>query len=146
MHWPKTGATQYHAHYTVRTYRQKSCKSSETHYNVQLGLSDKGRTVKGLVVCNDWDLEPLDLLKCLALSFLKLSQEIWYVWQHFWFPTWIRSSNHHIFEILCEDSNHLPPELPARALTTLPLNFLCILTLKCKKRHKCKFKSDPTMK
>ncbi len=30
MPWPKTGATQYHA---------------------QLGLSDKGRAVKGLVVC-----------------------------------------------------------------------------------------------
>ena len=41
MPWPKTGATQYHA---------------------QLGLPDKGRAIKGLVVCNNWDLEPLDLL------------------------------------------------------------------------------------
>ncbi len=31
MPWPKTGATQYHA---------------------QLGLPDKGRAIKGLVVCN----------------------------------------------------------------------------------------------
>ncbi len=26
--------------------------------HVQLGLLDKGRAIKGLVVCNDWDLEP----------------------------------------------------------------------------------------
>ena len=37
MPWPQTGATQYHA---------------------QLGLPDKGRAIKGLVVCNSWDLEP----------------------------------------------------------------------------------------
>ncbi len=42
MSWPQWGATQ---------------------YNEQLGLPDKGRTIKGLVVCNDWDLEPLDLIK-----------------------------------------------------------------------------------
>ncbi len=41
MPWPQIGATQYHS---------------------QLGLSDKGRAIKGLVVCNNWDLEPLDLL------------------------------------------------------------------------------------
>ena len=41
MPWPKTGATQYH---------------------VQLGLPDKDRAIKGLVVCNGKDLEPLDLL------------------------------------------------------------------------------------
>ena len=35
MPWPQTGATQSHA---------------------QLGLSEKGREIKGLVVCNDWDL------------------------------------------------------------------------------------------
>ncbi len=39
MPWPQTGATQYHA---------------------QLGLPDKGRAIKGLGVCNSWDLEPLD--------------------------------------------------------------------------------------
>ncbi len=41
MPWPQTGATHYHA---------------------QLGLPDKGRAIKGLVVCNSWDLEPWDLL------------------------------------------------------------------------------------
>ncbi len=46
MPWPKTGATQYHA---------------------QLGLPDKGRAIKGLVVCNSWDLEPWDLPNGLAL-------------------------------------------------------------------------------
>ena len=45
--WPKTGATQ---------------------YNAQLGLPDKGRAIKGLVVCNSWDPEPLDLLNDLALG------------------------------------------------------------------------------
>ena len=47
MPWPPIGATQYHA---------------------QLGLPDKGRGIKGLVVCNNWDLEPLDLLNGLALG------------------------------------------------------------------------------
>ncbi len=37
MPWPQTGVTHYHA---------------------QLGLPDKGRAIKGLVVCNDRDLEP----------------------------------------------------------------------------------------
>ncbi len=32
-----------------------------TQYHAQLGLTDKGRLIKGLVVCNSWDLEPLDL-------------------------------------------------------------------------------------
>ncbi len=47
MPWPKTGAT---------------------HYHVQLGLLDKGYVINGLVVFNDWDLEPLDLLNGLALG------------------------------------------------------------------------------
>ena len=37
MHWPETGAT---------------------HYNVQLGLPDKGRAMKGFVVCNSQDASP----------------------------------------------------------------------------------------
>ncbi len=37
MPWPQTGATHFHA---------------------QLGLPDIGRAIKGLVVCNSWDLEP----------------------------------------------------------------------------------------
>ncbi len=42
MPWLQTGATQCHA---------------------QLGLPDNGRTIKELVVCNNWDLDPLELLK-----------------------------------------------------------------------------------
>ena len=38
------------------------------YYHAQLGPQDKGRTIKELVVCNDWDLEPLDLLNGLALG------------------------------------------------------------------------------
>ena len=44
---PQTGATQYHA---------------------QLGLPDKGRAIKELGDCNNWDLEPFDLLNGLALG------------------------------------------------------------------------------
>ncbi len=47
MPWHQTGATQYHA---------------------ELGLPDKGRAIKWLVDCNNWDLEPLDLLNGLALG------------------------------------------------------------------------------
>ena len=53
--WPKTGATHYHA---------------------QLGLPDKGRAIKGLVVCNSWDLEPYDLLNGLALGCYQPSPEV----------------------------------------------------------------------
>ncbi len=45
MPLPKTGATQYHA---------------------QLGLPDKGCSIKGLVICNSWDLEPCDLVSSAA--------------------------------------------------------------------------------
>ena len=55
MPWPQTGATQYHA---------------------QLGLPDKGRAIKGFVVCNYWDLEPLDLLNGLALGWYQPSPEV----------------------------------------------------------------------
>ncbi len=48
MPWPQTGATQYHAH---------------------LGLPDKGRAIKGLVVYNNWDLEPDGLaLGCYRIN------------------------------------------------------------------------------
>ncbi len=41
MPWPQTGAR---------------------HYHVKLELLDKGRAIKGLVVCNNKNLEALDLL------------------------------------------------------------------------------------
>ena len=55
MPWPQTGATQFH---------------------VQLGLPDKGPAIKGLVVCNSWDLEPLVLLNGLALDCYQSSPEV----------------------------------------------------------------------
>ena len=55
MPWPTTGATQHHA---------------------QLGLPDKGRAIKGLVVCNSWDLEPWDLVTGLALGCYQLFPEV----------------------------------------------------------------------
>ena len=58
MPWPKTGATQYHA---------------------QLGLPDKGRAIKRLVACNNWDPEPWDLLKGVALGCYQPSPEVLFV-------------------------------------------------------------------
>ncbi len=55
MTWPQTVATQYHA---------------------QLGLPDIGRSIKGLVVCNNLDLEPLDLLNGLTLGRYQPSLEV----------------------------------------------------------------------
>ena len=55
MPWSQTGATQCHA---------------------QLGLLDKGRAIKGMVVCNKWDLEPLDLLNGMALGCYQPSTEV----------------------------------------------------------------------
>ena len=55
MSGPHTGATQYHA---------------------EFGLSDKGRAIKGLIVCNSCNLEPLDLLNGLALGFYQPSPEV----------------------------------------------------------------------
>ena len=47
-----------------------------TQYHAQLGLPDKGRAMKGLVVCNDWDLESLDLLNSLDLGCYQPSSEV----------------------------------------------------------------------
>ena len=58
MPWPQTGATKYRA---------------------QLGLPDKGRSIEGLAVCKNWDLEPLDLLNILALGCYQPSLEVFIV-------------------------------------------------------------------
>ena len=55
MPWPQKGATQYHA---------------------QLGLPDKYRAIKGLVVREGWDLKPLDLVNGLALDCYQPSPEV----------------------------------------------------------------------
>ncbi len=51
-------------------------QTSATQYRAQLGLPDKGRAIKELVVCNSWDLEPLDMLKGLALCCYQPSPEV----------------------------------------------------------------------
>ena len=51
-------------------------KTGATQYNAQLELPDKGRAIKGLVVCNNWDLEPMDLLNGLALGCYQPSPEL----------------------------------------------------------------------
>ncbi len=55
IHWPQTDATQYHKH---------------------LVLLDKDRAIKGLFVCNHWDIETLKLLNVLALGCYKSSPEV----------------------------------------------------------------------
>ncbi len=34
-------------------------KTGANHFHAQLEIQDKGRAIKGLVVLNCWDLEPL---------------------------------------------------------------------------------------
>ena len=51
-------------------------QTGATQYNAQLGLQDKDHAIKGLVVCNNVDLEPLDLLKGLALGYYQPSTEV----------------------------------------------------------------------
>ncbi len=46
--------------------RMPRLQTGATQYHSQLGLPDKGRAIKGLVVSNHWDLEPLDLINGLA--------------------------------------------------------------------------------
>ena len=44
--------------------------------HAQLGLPDKGRAIKELVVYNSWDLKPWDLLNGVALGFYQPSPEV----------------------------------------------------------------------
>ncbi len=49
---------------------------SETHENqchAQLGLPDKENAIKLFVVCNGWDLEPLDLNQVVLLNAFLMS-------------------------------------------------------------------------
>ena len=55
MPWTQTGVNQYHT---------------------LSGVPDIGRAMKGFVVCNDWDLEPVDLLNGVALGCYQSSPEV----------------------------------------------------------------------
>ncbi len=59
MPWPQTGATQYHA---------------------QIGLPDEDRENKGFIVCNNRDLEPLELQNGLALGCYHPSHDVLFVY------------------------------------------------------------------
>ncbi len=48
-------------------------QTGATHYHAKFGLLNKGHTIKGLVDCNSWDLEPLDLLKVLLTIALNMN-------------------------------------------------------------------------
>ena len=51
-------------------------QTGTSNYNALLGLQDKGRAINGLVVCNNWDLEPMDLLNGLALGCYQRFPEV----------------------------------------------------------------------
>ena len=51
-----------------KLYNTSISMKNEQFINIQLGLPEKGHAIKGMVVCNSWDLEPLDLLNGLALG------------------------------------------------------------------------------
>ena len=51
-------------------------QTGATQYHAQLGLPEKGRATKGLVVCNNLDLEPLDLQNGLDLGCYQPSPEV----------------------------------------------------------------------
>ncbi len=51
-------------------------KPGATQYPAKLELPDKGRVIKWLVVCNNRDLDPLDLLNGMALGCFELSPEV----------------------------------------------------------------------
>ncbi len=48
--------------------RRPWLKKGATHFHAQLGLPDKGRTIKWLVVCNNYDLELVDPQNGLAIG------------------------------------------------------------------------------
>ena len=48
-----------------------------SHYHAQLGLPEKGHTIKGLVIYNGWDLGSLELIKGLALGCCQPSPGVW---------------------------------------------------------------------
>ena len=43
-------------------------QTGATQFRAQLELPDKYCAIKGLVVCNSWDIEPYDLLNSLSLG------------------------------------------------------------------------------
>ena len=51
-------------------------KTVATHYTVKLGLPENCCEIKGLVVCNHWILEPLDLLNGLAIGCNQPTPEV----------------------------------------------------------------------
>ena len=58
-------------HIVVREGRMPWLETGATHYHAV-----KGCAIKGLVVCNNWDLEPLDLLNGLGLGCYQPSPEV----------------------------------------------------------------------
>ena len=76
-----------------------------THYYAQLGLPDKGRAIKGLVVCNSWDIEPQDLLNGLALGCYPNRKKTFYF---YFFSIKYRGERDQWSEIKTSESTRFP--------------------------------------
>ena len=62
-------------------------KRNSVSYTPQGELPEKGRAITGLVVCNYWDLEPLDLLNILTLGCYP---EVWIQGTFFLVAEWYK--------------------------------------------------------
>ena len=60
----------------INSMNRGNALEGATQYHTQLGLPDKVRVNKVLAVCNNRDLEPLDLQNSLGLSCYQLSPEL----------------------------------------------------------------------
>ncbi len=62
--------------FDINSMSRENALAGTNNYRAWLGLPDKNRAIKGLIVCNDWDLEPLDLFNDLALGCCQPSPEV----------------------------------------------------------------------
>ncbi len=55
----------------INSMSRRNALAKTTHHHAELGRPDKVRAIKLLVICNSWDLKPLDLLKGLASGYYQ---------------------------------------------------------------------------
>ncbi len=69
--------TYCHMHY-INSMSKGECLALNRRNSVPCAVMplNKGRAIKGLIVCNNWDQEPLDLLNGLALGCYQPSPEV----------------------------------------------------------------------
>ncbi len=66
---------------SMRTVECLGLKTGATHYHEQLGLPDKGCTIKWLIVCNDWDVTTFGHFKQFFLMLLSTFPCMMYVYE-----------------------------------------------------------------